>query len=213
MLYLLESSFSVVLFADVSNGRVGRAREEFKWRCPPPDAGEVRVLQIIAPSIETSTSCYLRTLHHPCKCRRFVEWELRLTIIMVILITVICVQHPCKSHDHDQQWIDAVMTWLPQNKGNHEHKGVKLVWDFGCSHLAQYISISPHDIEYKHILGRMNWVSWLNPLIYILICVTQSEIITSNPKLGWLDCLATLFTIITYTVHFIGFNRFTLNIV
>ncbi len=34
----------------------------------------------------------------------------------------------CKSHDHDQQWADFVMAWLPYNKRKCEHNIVKLVF-------------------------------------------------------------------------------------
>ncbi len=65
--------------------------------------------------------------------------------------------HPYKSHDHDHQWADLVMTWLPKDKWKYKHKVVKLVWDFDCLHFAQYISISQHvnrpDEDLSHALS------------------------------------------------------------
>ncbi len=36
----------------------------------------------------------------------------------------------CKSHDHDHEWTDYVMVWLP------EYKFVRLMWEFDCLHFT-----------------------------------------------------------------------------
>ncbi len=36
--------------------------------------------------------------------------------------------YSCKSHDHDHQWADLVMAWLPYDKIKSEHNVVRLVF-------------------------------------------------------------------------------------
>ncbi len=76
-----------------------------------------------------------------------------------------CTQyHTCKAHDH--QWAYLVLAWLQEDKRKHEHKVMRFVWEFGCLHLAQYISIRPHGIDHNQTwcekIYRMNKANWLN---------------------------------------------------
>ncbi len=78
--------------------------------------------------------------------------------------------HSCKSHDHEHQWANLVMTWLPLDKSKREHKVVRIVRDLDCLHFAQYISISPHGTDCNQTwckeIYHINRVSWLNPLLW-----------------------------------------------
>ncbi len=77
-------------------------------------------------------------------------------------------QQACESHDHDHQWTDYAMVWLPQDKRKLENKVARHVWDFDCLHFAQYILISPHGIDCKQTwckkIYRMDRDIWLKPL-------------------------------------------------
>ncbi len=95
-------------------------------------------------------------------------------ISLWVLQTVINILvQACESHDHDHQWTDYAMVWLPQDKRKHENKVARLMWDFDCLHFAQYILISPHGIDCKQTwckkIYRMDRVSWLKPLFYVTI--------------------------------------------
>ncbi len=74
----------------------------------------------------------------------------------------------CESHDHDHQWTDYAMVWLPQDKRKHENKVGRLVWDFDFLHFAQFILISPHGIDCKQTwckkIYHMDRGRWLKHL-------------------------------------------------
>ncbi len=57
--------------------------------------------------------------------------------------------YPGKSHDHDHQWADLVMVWLPLDKRKCEHKFVTVEWEFDCLHFTQCIPMSLHGIDNK----------------------------------------------------------------
>ncbi len=63
-----------------------------------------------------------------------------------------------------------------RQKSKHEHKVVRLVWDFDCLHFAQHFNRS-HGIDCKQTwckkIYHMNRVSWLNPLTYLLMWTSQ----------------------------------------
>ncbi len=62
-----------------------------------------------------------------------------------------------------------VLTTSRQKEFKREYNAVRLVWDFDCLHVAQYISISPDGIDCKQTwcnrMYRINIVSWLNSLM------------------------------------------------
>ncbi len=57
--------------------------------------------------------------------------------------------YPCKSQDHNHQWADLFMPWLPYDKRNCEQKVVRLVLEYDSLHFTQCMAMSPHNIVYK----------------------------------------------------------------
>ncbi len=74
-----------------------------------------------------------------------------------------------KSHDHDHQWTDYVMTWLPYDKKKREHNVTRLVRLWLFIFCSIYILISAHGIDFKQTWCKkiycMDIVIWLKPLI------------------------------------------------
>ncbi len=91
---------------------------------------------------------------------------------------------PCKSHDHDHQGADLVMTWLAQEKKKRQQKVVRLVWEFDWLHFAQYITIRSHDIDCKPIwcekIKCTNRASWLNHLELYILCHVSRSVDSTN---------------------------------
>ncbi len=100
-----------------------------------------------------------------------------------------------KSHDHDHQRSDVGLIWLHQDERKHEHKVVRLVWDFDCLHIAQYISKSPHGIGCKQTwckkIYHMYIISWLNLLIQVsILYVLLPHVMTKSAHCGPCDLYA-----------------------
>ncbi len=116
------------------------------------------------------------------------------------------VAHPCKSHDHEHQWADLVMTYLLKDKRKREHKVVRLVWEFDCLHFAwgtfQYVHmvlpVYRRKREHKFVRFVWDWLFW-HFAQYISICPRHCLYTEGNVNINLWDLCETLIVYILYS--------------
>ncbi len=92
-----------------------------------------------------------------------------------IMVNYINEVHTYKSQDHDHQCADLVITWLPKEKREREHR----LWDL-CEALIVYILLSTFLISQNGIDHILTWYEKIN-------CMNSSR---------WFACLKSFINIV-----------------